>query len=65
MSERSLELLAAFEALPQQEKLDFANAVFRRLPRLDSGVMNDDLIARAGDDLAAMLDAEENGSTTR
>lgn len=65
MSEKTLALLAAFEALPQPEKLEFANAVFRRLPPIDSGALDDELVARAGDDLAAMLQAEEDDAKAR
>ena len=64
MSEKTVALLKAFEALPQQDKLDFANALLKRLPPLDSGPLDDELVAKAGDDLAAMLEAEENDSKT-
>jgi hypothetical protein len=65
MSTKALALLEAFEALAEKEKLDFAYAVLRRLPALESGPLDDKVVAKAGDELAAMLDAEENGSSTR
>ena len=65
MSEKTLVLLEAFDALPPQEKLDFANAVMRRLPPIDSGPLDDELVAKAGDDLAAMLQREEDGTKAR
>jgi hypothetical protein len=65
MSEKTLVLLEAFDALPLQEKLDFANAVMRRLPPVDSGPLNDELVAKAGDEIAAMLQREEDDAKTR
>ncbi len=49
MSEKTLALLDAFESLPTNEKTDFANAIFRRLPAVDSDPLVDDLVATAGD----------------
>jgi len=65
MSEKTVALLKAFEALPQQDKVDFANALLKQLPPLDSGPLDDELVAKAGDDLAAMLGAEEDDPKTR
>ena len=65
MSVRAQELVSAFEALPLPEKLDVANAIFRRLPPVDSGPLTDDEVAFAGDDLAATLDREEHDARAR
>ena len=65
MSDKALALLAEFEALPTNEKLDVANAIMKQLGPWDSGALDDSLLARAGDDLARALDAEENGAQTR
>jgi hypothetical protein len=65
MSEKTIVLLQAFDALPLEEKLDFANAVMRRLPPIDSGPLDDDLVAKAGDDLAAMLQREGDDAAAR
>jgi hypothetical protein len=35
------------------------------LPAADSGVLDDAVLAEAGDQIAAMLDEEENGSQKR
>jgi len=60
-----MRLLAEFEALPAQEKQECAAAMLRRLPRFDSGPLDDELVAAAGDDLAATLEAEERDAQTR
>jgi hypothetical protein len=65
MSEKTLVLLEAFDALPPEEKLDFANAVMRRLPPVDSGPLDDEVVAKAGDGLAAMLQQEEDEAKPR
>jgi len=65
VSETTIKLLAAFEALPKEEKLSFLREAFRRLPPLDSGALNDEEVARAGDEIAAMLEREENDSKAR
>ena len=41
MSTTTSALLAAFEVLPEQEKQQFANEVFRRVPPYDSGPLDD------------------------
>jgi hypothetical protein len=58
-------LLASYEALPAGEKQEFVTELLQRLPRLDSGALDDDAVAQAGDDLAATLDREEDDAATR
>jgi hypothetical protein len=58
-------VLAAFESLPTQEQQAVATEIFRRLPPFDSGPLDDGGVALAGDQLATMLEGEENGSPTR
>ena len=65
MSEKTVAMLETFEALPPEEKLDFANAIFRRLPPVDSGPLSDGLVAAAGDQIARMLEEEEHDAQTR
>ena len=65
MSSVTAQLLAQYETLPAEEKREFVDELFRRLPRFDSGPLDDALIAAAGDQMAAMLDKEENDAATR
>jgi hypothetical protein len=65
MSTATTALLAAFDGLPDTEKQQFVNAVCRRVPPCDSGPLDDDLVALAGDDLAAMLAQEEHDTNAR
>ncbi len=65
MSAETVQLIAAFEALPPQEKQVFVQELFRRLPPHDSGPLDDGEVALAGDHLAAMLEQEENDATAR
>ena len=65
MSAETAQLLAAFEALPVPEKQVFVKELFRRLPPYDSGTLTDDEVALAGDQLAAMLEQEENDAAAR
>jgi hypothetical protein len=65
MSAETAQLLAAFEALPTEEKQSFVRELFRRLPPLDSGPLDDEEVARAGDEIAAMLDREEHDAQAR
>ena len=60
-----MKLLAEFEALPVEEKRLFMKEVFRRLPPFDSGPLDDEDVARAGDELAALLDKEEHNAKAR
>ena len=65
MSTATIQLLAEFEALPAEEKQVFVKEMFHRLPPIDSGSLDDEEVAHAGDALAAMLEQEENDSQTR
>ena len=58
MSETTLALLEGFDSLPPNEKLDLANAILRRLAPIDSGQLDDEIVAAAGDSLAATLEEE-------
>ncbi len=60
MSKQTVELLEAFEALPDEERRVFTVEVLRRAVPYDSGPMEDEELARAADDLFAVLDAEES-----
>ena len=65
MSSACAKLIAAYELLPVEEKQVVAKEILRRLPPFDSGPLNDEQVALAGDDLAATFEQEENGSNTR
>jgi hypothetical protein len=65
MSNEAARLLVAFDTLPPVEKDVFVRELFRRLPPLDSGPLEDEVSARAGDDLAAKLAREENDARAR
>jgi len=65
MSSTCAKLIAAYESLPADEKQEVAKEILRRLPPFDSGPLNDDQVALSGDELAAMLQQEENGSEPR
>jgi hypothetical protein len=65
MSAETARLLEAFETLPPSEKEVFVSELFRRLPPVDSGPLEDKVLARAGDDLAAILEHEEYDAQTR
>ena len=65
MSTVAEKVIAAFESLPAQQQQAVAKEIFRRLPPFDSGSLDDGEVALAGDQLAAMLEGEENGSPTR
>jgi predicted metallopeptidase len=62
MSTATAKLLSEFEALPVEEKQEFVREVIQHLPAWDSGPLNDDVAAAAGDALSAMLDEEERAS---
>jgi len=55
MSAISAQLIAAFEALPANEKQAVAIEILRRLPPFDSGPLDDEDVAKAGDHLAAVI----------
>ena len=64
MSKEATQLLAAFEALPVDDKQAFAVEILRRtreLP-LDSGPITDAEIGEGGKALFALLDQEEDAS---
>jgi hypothetical protein len=65
MSAASVRLIDAFESLPTEEKQIVLKEILLRLPPLDSGPFEDEQLARAGDDLATMLEKEEHESETR
>ncbi len=65
MSAETARLLVAFDKLPPAEKEVFLRELFRRLPPVDSGPLEDEVLARAGDDLAAILEGEENHAQMR
>ncbi|MFN0105366.1 MAG: hypothetical protein ACKV2U_25175 [Bryobacteraceae bacterium] len=60
MSRQTVDLLETFEALPEDEKRVFTVVFLRRAASYDSGPLEDDEIARAADNIFAMLDAEES-----
>ena len=62
MSSAAAKLLSEFEALRVEEKQEFMREVFHHLPPWDSGPLTDNVVAAAGDQLAAMLDGEERAS---
>ena len=67
MSDQTVHLLEAFEALPLDDKQAFALEILRRthdLP-LDSGPVSDEEIGESGKALFAFLDRDENAAHTR
>jgi hypothetical protein len=65
MSAETPRLLLAFDTLPPSEKDLFVRELFRRLPPIGSGPLEDKVMARAGDDLAAILEREEYDARAR
>ncbi len=65
MSTATTALLAAFETLPAEEEQRFVTEVCRRAPPYDSGPLEDEIAARAGDELATLLAREEHDAQTR
>jgi hypothetical protein len=67
MSERTAQLLDAFEALPSDDKQAFAVEIMRRTRELpfDSGPITDEEIGEAGKAIFAHLDQEENAAHPR
>jgi len=65
MSRQTLQLLDAFEALPEEEKRIFTAEFLRRAIPLDSGPLDDSETADAADRLFAGLDAEEDEARPR
>jgi hypothetical protein len=60
MSRQTVDLLEAFEELPEEEKRAFTAEFLKRVIPFDSGPLDDDETASAADQLFAMMDAEEN-----
>ena len=65
MSRHTADLLEAFEALPEEEKRTFTAEFLRRAIPFDSGPLDDDETASATDQLFALMDTEEDKSSTR
>jgi hypothetical protein len=61
VSTATAQLIAEFEALPDEEKKIFVREVIQRVLPYDSGSLDDQEIALDGDKLTAMLEQEENG----
>ena len=59
MSSTCAKLIAAYESLPADEKQVVVKEILRRLPPFDSGPLNDEQVALAGDQLATMLEEED------
>ena len=67
MSDQTVHLLEAFEALPPDDKQAFALEILRRTREfpLDSGPISDEEIGESGKALFAFLDQAENATQTR
>ena len=65
MGSQTTELLNAFEALPDEEKRAFTAELLRRAIPFESGPLDDEETAHAGDQLFALLDAEEQEAGQR
>jgi hypothetical protein len=65
MSAATAKLISDYESLAPAEKEEFARELLQRLPPLDSGPLDDDLVAKAGDELARTLEKEEEGDDTQ
>jgi len=67
MSKQTAELLDAFEALPIDDKQDFAVEILRRTRELpfDSGSITDEEIGESGTALFGFLDREMHAPETR
>jgi hypothetical protein len=64
MSEQTLQLLNAFEALPSDDKQTFVVEIMRRARELpfDSGLIADEEIGEPGKAVFGLLDQEENAA---
>lgn len=60
-----MQLLEAFEALPEDEKRTFTAEFLRRAIPFDSGPLDDEETAHAADQVLALLDSEENDTNSR
>ena len=65
MSGQTTQLIEAFESLPEEEKRIFTAEFLRRAIPFDSGPLDDEETAHAADELLALLDAEENDTSSR
>ena len=65
MSAETIRMIGEFDALPLEEKQAFVREVFRRLPSYDSGTLDDEVAAEAGDQMTALLEREENCAQAR
>jgi len=65
LSRETNQLLEAFEALPEEEKRTFTVEFLRRAIPFDSGALDDEETARAADEIFAVLDTEENDTSSR
>jgi hypothetical protein len=64
MSRQTVELLEAFDALPEKRSASSPLSWRRAMP-FDSGPLDDEETAAAADQLFALLDAEENDPGAR
>ena len=65
VSRQTSQLLDAFDALPEAEKRIFTAEFIRRSVSFDSGPLDDEETAQAADAMFAVLDAEEDGASSR
>jgi hypothetical protein len=65
MSKQTAQLLEAFEALPEADKRVFIVEFLRRAVPFESGPLDDEERALAGDQLFGDLVAEENEAEAR
>ena len=65
MSNRTAQLLEAFEALPDDEKRSFAGEILRRSLPFDSGPLEDEEVAKAAGVLSQSLENEEDAASSR
>lgn len=65
MSRETVQLLEAFEALPEEEKRIFTVEFLRRAVPIESGPLDDSETAAAADQLLAALESEENDAGAR
>jgi len=63
MSRQTIQLLEAFEGLPEEEKRIFTVEFLRRAIPFDSGPLDDDETARSADEAFALLNTEEENDT--